>query len=142
MVWSSLEPDEKTVARLEANVRRASRREDFMSWASNALRITASVAALILFGVSVGWMGHDRYQGVPVVPHASPSSVANVADTGGGGSGVATKYNVYLYDHGKLASIQQFNTLEEAQQFKHDFEAAQSSPNGSDWSVVPATNKF
>src|SRR5579872_2987588 len=50
MVWSSLEPDETTVARLEAKIMHATRREDFMSWGGNALRICTSAAALILFG--------------------------------------------------------------------------------------------
>jgi len=143
MVWNSLEPEESTVARLEAKIMRATRREDLMSWGGNILRIAASAAALILFGFSVGWMGRDRYQGVPVVPHPSQNT-SQTASTGGlGVSPAALKYNVYVRDpNGKLVTVQQFDTLEQAQQFKRDMEAAQSSPGGTDWNVVPTVNKF
>jgi len=145
MVWKSLEPEESTVARLEAKIMRASRREDFISWAGNALRIGASAAALILFGISVGWMGKDRYGGTPVVSHSSQTDVQHVASSGlGAGATPATKYNVELRDRsGKLiAPIQQFDSLEDARQFAHDVQAGQSSPGGADWNVEPAVNKF
>src|SRR5580700_10342619 len=44
MVWSSLEPDDVSVARLGAKLMRATRREDIFDWANNALRIFASAA--------------------------------------------------------------------------------------------------
>ncbi len=142
MVWNSLEPAESTVARLEAKIMCATRREDLMSWGGNILRIAASAAALILFGFSVGWMGRDRYQGVPVISH-STQDVSKTASTGLGGSTAALKYNVYVRDpNGKLVTVQQFDSLEQAQQFKRDMEAAQSSPGGADWNVVPTINKF
>jgi carotenoid cleavage dioxygenase-like enzyme len=142
MVWNSLEPDESTVARLEAKIMRATRREDLMSWGSNILRIVASAAALILFGFTVGWMGRDRYSGVPVVAHPSQGESA-IATSNVGGSPASLKYNVEFFDrNGKLLNIQQFNSKEEAEQFKHDFDAAQASPGGSDWNVVPTINKF
>src|SRR5580704_1564090 len=93
MVWNSLEPEESTVARLEAKIMRATRREDFMSWGSNILRITASAAALILFGFTVGWMGRDRYPGVPVVAHPSQGESA-IATSNVGESPASLKYNV------------------------------------------------
>jgi anti-sigma-K factor RskA len=144
MAWKSLEPEESTVARLEAKIMRASRREDFMSWAGNALRIGASAAALILFGVSVGWMGKDRYGGAPVVSHSTPSDVPHTASSVLDGTTPAMKYNVELRDRsGKLlAPIQEFDTLEEARQFAHDVQAGQTSPGGADWNVEPAVNKF
>jgi hypothetical protein len=142
MVWNSLEPEESTVARLEAKIMRATRREDFLSWGGNILRITASAAALILFGFTVGWMGKDRYPGVPIVPHVSQNT-SQIAGTGLGAPTVATKYNVEVRDrNGKLLTVQQFDSLDEAKQFAHDVQAAQSSPNGTDWNVVPAVNKF
>jgi anti-sigma factor RsiW len=140
MVWNSLEPEESTVARLEAKIMRATRREDFMSWGGNILRIAASAAALILFGFSVGWMGRDRYSGVPVVSHSSQNT-SQMASTDI--APAAMKYNVYVRNpSGKLVTVEQFDSLEEAQQFKHDFEAAQSSPNGNDLNVVQTSNKF
>jgi hypothetical protein len=142
MVWNSLEPEESTVARLEAKIMRASRREDFMSWGGNILRICASAAALILFGFSVGWMGRDRYKGVPIVTHPSQDS-SQIAAAPLGGSPAGLKYNVYVRDpSGNIVTVQQFDSLEQAQQFKRDFDAARSSPNGSDWNVVPTINKF
>jgi anti-sigma factor RsiW len=144
MVWKSLEPEESTVARLEAKIMRASRREDFMSWAANALRIGASAAALILFGISVGWMGKDRYGGTPVVSHSSQSEVQHVASSPLGGATPAMKYNVEFRDRsGKLiAPIQQFDSLEDARQFAHDVQAGQTSASGADLNVEPAGNKF
>jgi len=143
MVWNSLEPEESTVARLEAKIMRATRREDIMSWGGNILRIAASAAALILFGFSVGWMGRDRYQGVPIVSHPSPDG-SQIHSADFGGSTATTKYNVEFFDGhtGKLLNIQQFDTKEEAEQFKRDFDAAQSSPNANDLNVVPTINKF
>jgi anti-sigma factor RsiW len=139
MVWSGLEPDDAAVARLEARVMRAARREDFMSWGSNILRITASAAALILFGFSVGWMGHDRYLGVQVHPSSGASQVSASSI---GASPI--KYDVEVRDnHGNLLiPIQRFDNLEDAEQFESDLKSAQSNPNATDWNVVPATNKF
>ena len=109
MVWNSLEPEESTVARLEAKIMRATRREDFLSWGGNILRIAASAAALILFGFSVGWMGRDRSSGVPIVSHPSQISPQMAIDRHR--STAALKYNVYVRDpNGKLVTVQQFDT--------------------------------
>jgi hypothetical protein len=79
---------------------------------------------------------------VTIVPHPSPNGSA-IATTDLGGSPASLKYNVEFFDrNGKLLNIQQFNSKEEAEQFKHDFDAAQASPAGSDWNVVPTINKF
>jgi anti-sigma factor RsiW len=143
MVWSSLEPDESTVARLQAKVMRATRREDFMSWGGNFLRIAASAAALILFGVTVGWMGRDRYHGMPVVSHPSQNE-SQMASSGLGAAPASGQFNVEVRDRSGnlLAPIQQFGSLQEAKQFAHDVQADQSSPTGTDWNVVPEINKF
>jgi hypothetical protein len=141
MVWKSLEPNEAAVVRLQASVMRASRRADIMGWASNALRIAASAAALILFGFSVGWLGRDRYTGVPVVQHPSMDQ-GHVATAGDGGVTPQIKYNVYVRDpSGKLLTIQQFDTEAEAQQFEHDLQSPQPQSTG-DNNIQPSVNKF
>jgi hypothetical protein len=85
-------------------------------------------------------MGRDRYSGVPVVSHSSQNT-SQMASTDI--APAAMKYNVYVRNpSGKLVTVEQFDSLEEAQQFKHDFEAAQSSPNGNDLNVVQTSNKF
>jgi anti-sigma factor RsiW len=143
MVWSSLEPDETTVARLEARIMRATRREDFMSWGGNALRILTSAAALILFGFTVGWLGKDRYNGVPVVSHPSSQNVPSVVQAGStGGSIAGPKFNVEIRDRtGKLVAVQQFDSEADARQFIHDIQTAQTS-SGGELNVVPTINKF
>jgi anti-sigma factor RsiW len=143
MVWSSLEPDDASVVRLEAKIMRATRRDDLMSWGSNALRILTSAAALILFGFTVGWLGRDRFtSGVSVVPHPS-ANTANFVTAGSGGEGGGSKIDVTIYDrNGKpIGPIQEFDSLDEAKQFVHDVQTPQASPGG-DLNVVPTINKF
>lgn len=141
MVWTAMEPDDAAVARLEARVMRASRREDLMSWGGNALRIITSAAALILFGFTVGWMGHNRYQGVQVVDHPSQNS-SQMASSGIDASSL--KYDVYVRDNNGnlLIPVQRFDNLKDAEQFESDLRSARTLPNGGDWTVAPATNKF
>ena len=44
MVWNSLEPDDSSIARLQAKLMRATRREDFTYWIGNAARIMLGYA--------------------------------------------------------------------------------------------------
>jgi hypothetical protein len=133
MVWNSLEPDDATLARLGARMARATRREDIMGWASNALRIVASAAALILFGFTVGWFGKDRMNGVPIIPAPSgynQPTPAGMVD-GGGATVEVTGSN------GKKVDIK-FNTYEEAEKFVHDVQSEQSAtPAGGDTNPAP-----
>ena len=146
MVWTSLEPNDVSVARLEAKLMRATRREDILGWANNALRILASAAALILFGFAVGWMGHDRYHGIPAPIASGPSSTTPVVASSplGGGGGASAKVAVQIHDpSGKVIAVKEFDTLEEAQQFVHDVQAAQAAtPNGNDLNGVPTLNRY
>jgi anti-sigma factor RsiW len=146
MVWRGLEPDEVSVARVEAEVMRASRREDIMGWVHNALRITASAAALILFGFSVGWMGHDRAHGITPLPSPnSGSSTINTASSplGGGGSASA-KVAVQIKDRtGKVIAVKEFDNMDEAQRFVRDVQAAQSAaPGGNEANGIPNQDRF
>jgi anti-sigma factor RsiW len=142
MVWNSLEPDDASVARLQAKLMRATRREDFMSWTSNALRIVASVAALILFGFTVGWLGRDRYNGVPTMI-SMPSNRPHVTADTGPQLPVASKYVVEVHDRsGKLVMDLQFDSKEEALQFERDLSAQSAAPSGVDSNTVPAMDKF
>ncbi|MGD0770773.1 MAG: hypothetical protein ABSB42_21535 [Tepidisphaeraceae bacterium] len=143
MVWNSLEPDDASVARLQAKLMRASRREDFMSWTGNALRIVASVAALILFGFTVGWLGRDRFNGAPSLANM-PSSAPHMATAGSGGIPLTSKIAVEVHDRsGKLVTVQEFDSMEDARRFVHDVQAAQSAaPSGGDSNLGPAMDKF
>ena len=143
MVWNSLEPDDSSVARLEAKLMRATRREDFMYWIGNAARIVASAAALILFGFTVGWLGRDRYNGVPIAN--MPTSGSHIAAAGSGPQlPLASKYAVEVHDRtGKLVTVQEFDSMEDARRFVHDIQAAQSAaPSGGDSNISPALDKF
>jgi hypothetical protein len=145
IVWSSLEPDDATVGRLQASLMRSTRREDILGWANNALRIAASAAALILFGFAVGWMGHGRMDGagIPVLPGpSSPGTSRTIADTLG--SSITPKYEVTFFDASKKpVAVMKFDTREEAERFIHDFQAAQSGAAGSnDTNTAPSGNRF
>jgi hypothetical protein len=145
MVWSSLEPDDASVARLEAKLMRATRREDILGWANNALRIVASAAALILFGFAVGWMGHGRMDGIPVIPNPnSPTSPALVP--AGFGSTSSQQYELVFRDAtGKPIAAMKFNSKEEAERFVHDLQSAQpgaSNPSTPNDAPSPSGNRF
>ncbi|MGD0139187.1 MAG: hypothetical protein ABSD28_09940 [Tepidisphaeraceae bacterium] len=144
MVWNSLEPDDSSIARLQAKLMRATRREDFTYWIGNAARIMASAAALILFGFTVGWLGRDRFNAVPNLANI-PSNGSHMAAAGSGPQlPLASKYAVEVHDRtGKLVTVQQFDSMEDAQRFVHDIQAAQSAaPSGGDSIISPAMDKF
>jgi anti-sigma factor RsiW len=141
MVWNSLEPDDSSVARLQAKLMRATRREDIMSWMSNALRIVGAAAALILFGFTVGWVGHNRYPGVPTI--SMPPTGSHVTASSGSPLPLTTKYAVEVHDRsGKLVVVLQFDSKEEAQQFVRDLSAQSAPPGGIDSISVPPLDKF
>ena len=142
MVWSSLEPDDVSVARLQAKLMRSTRREDIFDWANNALRIFASAAALILFGIAVGWMGHDRMHGVPVI--ANPmTTTSNQPVPAGFDTPTAPKYQLIFKDQaGKPAAVMNFNSKDEAERFLRDFQAQSATPNANDQNGVPTLNGF
>jgi anti-sigma factor RsiW len=140
-VWPALEPADTTVARLETSILRGARRHDLIAVVKRGLTIVTSVAACLLFGFTVGWLGRDRYVNSPngAVPAVS------VVETSAPGSmtPVPGKYIVNVMDGGHLVARQQFNSLEDAQQFTADLtrvEASQQDSNNSN--VVPAVAKF
>jgi hypothetical protein len=142
MVWSSLEPDDASVARLEAKLMRATRREDIFGWANNALRIFASAAALILFGIAVGWMGHDRVHGIPIIPNPNANNSAQTVSASTFGGGVKPGYQVIFRDPtGKPTAAMNFATRDEAERFIRDLEAGQSNAQSqNDQPGVPTLN--
>jgi hypothetical protein len=115
MIWKSLEPDDGAVARVEARVMRATRREDIMEWAFNGLRIVASAAALILFGFAVGWMGRDRMYATPVTSLSSnPTQVVSASNM----PMSSPQWQVEMRnENGKIVKVFTFGTEEEARQF-------------------------
>jgi anti-sigma factor RsiW len=148
MVWSSLEPDDSSIARLQAKLMRATRREDIMYWVGNAARIVASAAALILFGFTVGWLGRDHYNAVPnmagdisTVPSHRMAEAGNSLEVP-----VVHKAAVYLKftdSAGKVVAVGPFDSEDEANQFVRDYQAAHSAaPAGGDTNIVPPMDKF
>ena len=141
MVWNSLEPDDSSIARLQAKLMRATRRDDIMSWMGNALRIVGAAAALILFGFTVGWVGRVHYLGAPTMI-SMPSTGPHVT-TAGPQLPLTTKYAVEVHDRsGKLITVLQFDSKEEALQFERDLSAQSAPPSGVDSSTVPPMDKF
>jgi hypothetical protein len=143
MVWSSLEPDDTSVARLEAKLMRATRRDDIFDWANNALRIFASAAALILFGFAVGWMGHDRSHSLPIITNPVSQNTGQTVPASSFGAPATPKYEMIFRDAaGKPAAVMNFNSKEEAEHFVHDLQSQSAPQNANDQSGVPTLNGF
>ncbi|HEX4056642.1 MAG TPA: hypothetical protein VHX86_20470 [Tepidisphaeraceae bacterium] len=145
MVWTSLEPTDQHVARLEAGVMRATRREDLMDRLHWITRLVTTVAALVLFGFTVGWLGRERYIVSPNLATVNSSSPIHMAAVNGlpqmPPSG--TKITVLVDDGSGKPIPVQFDTMDEATRFLHDFRAPQSpAPAGADSPIVPAMDKF
>jgi hypothetical protein len=128
MAWNSLQPDDNSIARLQANIMRATRRDDIMGWAFNGLRIVASAAALILFGFTVGWLGRDRMYATPISNIASSGNQTVVPAAAGSMDITSTPWNVEMHDaNGKIVKIFTFKSEAEARQFIQEW-ASHSSP--------------
>jgi hypothetical protein len=143
MVWSTLDPGDHAVARVESRIMRASRREDLLDRWHYISRVVTTVAALILFGFTVGWLGRERYILAPntaSISQSSPNQAASLGPqmpTGG-------KVSVEVDDGtGKLVKLQ-FDTLDEANRFVRDFRTARSAapPDAGDTAAGPPMNKF
>ncbi|MGD0464258.1 MAG: hypothetical protein ABSB74_17380 [Tepidisphaeraceae bacterium] len=142
MVWSSLDPGDHAVARVEARVMRAARREDFLDRFHYISRIVTTVAALVLFGFTVGWLGRERYIVSPNTASVSSNPPIRVASSTGPQMPTGGKVLVQVDDGaGKLVNLQ-FDSLDEANRFVHDFRAARAAPDGGDSAIVPAMDKF
>ncbi len=137
MVWSALEPPEKVASRLEVKIVREAHRQAVMGTLRRLGTIGISLAACILFGFTVGWLGRERYS----VPHGN-DMVVNTSD---GQPSQAGGYVVNMRDNsGRDVALQHFNTLDEAQQFVKDLAQWQGSRQQSsqDPMVVPVSGKF
>jgi hypothetical protein len=139
MVWQSLEPNDGSVARIEALVMRAARRDDIMGWAFNGLRIVASVAALVLFGFFVGWVGRDRMYATPVTGLSSNTSQVVSA----GNMQMSPEWNVEMRNtEGKIVKVFTFKSEQDARQFLSDLANHSSPANPGDSSAGPNPDKF
>jgi anti-sigma factor RsiW len=143
MAWNSLEPDDRTMVRLEANIMRATRREDIMGWAFNGLRIVASAAALILFGFTVGWLGRDRMYATPISGMASGGSQQVVPASAGTMNMTSPQYNVEMLDgNGKIVKIFTAHSEAEAMQFLQELKSHSAMQNSGDASGGSGPDKF
>jgi anti-sigma factor RsiW len=144
MVWSGLDPGDHAVARVEARVMRASRREDLLDRWHYLSRIVTAVAALVLFGFTIGWLGRERYIVPPNTASVGSNAPIRVASSTGQQMPAGGKVSVEVDDGtGKLVNLQ-FDSLDEANRFVHDFRATRAAapPDGGDSAIVPAMDKF
>ncbi len=121
----------------------ASRREDLLDRWHYLSRIVTAVAALVLFGFTIGWLGRERYIVSPTTAIGSQFSPNHVASLGPQ-LPTGSKVSVEVDDGtGKLVNLQ-FDSLDEANRFIHDFRAARAAapPDGGDSAIVPAMDKF
>lgn len=143
MVWSSLEPTDHAVARLEAGIMRAARREDLMDRVHWITRMVTTVAALVLFGFTVGWLGRERYIVSPNLATVNSNSPIRMAAADGPQMPAGAKITVLVDDGSGKPIPVQFDSMDEATRFLHDFRAPQSpAPAGGDSPIVPAMDKF
>src|ERR1700722_6397648 len=140
MAWSTLDPDDHAVARVESRIMRASRREDLLDRFHYVSRIITTVAALILFGFTVGWLGRERYIAPQITASTAQNTPNRVASSLGTDMPSSGKVSVEVEDAtGKMVNLQ-FDTMDEANRFVHDFRASRASapPDGGDTATVPA----
>jgi hypothetical protein len=141
MVWTSLEPADEMLAELQRNILKNSRKQNVREIAGRRLRGFASVAAMLLFGFGIGWMGRDRFPGLGSSLMTTPSSTSVPASSLLGGSGV---WQVNIKDaSGKVIATQRFNTREEAMHFADDINKAEAShPTNYEMPLAPSGNQF
>jgi anti-sigma factor RsiW len=141
-IWPTLEPADSQIARLETSILRSARRQDVLQVLKRGLTIVTTVAACLLFGFTVGWLGRDRYvnspnatAGVPMAETTVPASMTTPA---------SGKYIVNVRDGGHLVAVQEFNSYDEAQHFAQTQALRQASQQESDDSsnIIPAVAKF
>jgi hypothetical protein len=140
-MWATMEPADSVVARCETSILRATRRYDLLVSIRRISSISTAVAACLLFGFTVGWMGRDRYLHAPV-SGTSPMAMVEQASQHSS-SPTANNSTVYIEDGGHLVAVQQFKSLEEARQFAEDINRVQANQQDTrDSAVVPAVAKF
>jgi anti-sigma factor RsiW len=135
IVYSSLEPADDILASLQRNILKSARKESLRATYNRYVRRFATIAACLLFGVSIGGnssmasagntlLGVAPVTSVPAAPHGK--FIVNIRD--GSGQVIAT---------------QQFNTYDEAKQFVDDYAKSQAGRSESHGSpVAPVGDKF
>jgi hypothetical protein len=148
MSWSSFEPDDGAVARLQQQVMRSARREDIFSTLRRFGSVASSVAAILLFGFTVGWMGRGNAMApnTALRPGVSSTPIADVQNTPGpdGKGTLATFYD----EKGNIVARRSFGSSDDEQQFIRDLITAQNPQQQNpqqgtrDAYMVPAGNRF
>jgi hypothetical protein len=149
-VWTSLEPAEHTAAQLEYSIVRGARRQEVFAMVSKGMGILTTVAACILMGFTIGWLGHDRYNpgtgAVPTDSHGNVGNVSNVSDVRvvSPNSNSAAPGIVDIRDSsGRVIAQQQFSSRDEAESFVRDFQNAQANRRDiSQPMITPTDVKF
>jgi anti-sigma factor RsiW len=153
IVYSSLEPADDILASLQRNILKSARKESLRATYNRYVRRFATIAACLLFGVSIGWWGNATY---PTFAHGwlTPGGNSSMASAGNTLLGVAPVTSVPAAPHGKfivnirdgsgqVIATQQFNTYDEAKQFVDDYAKSQAGRSESHGSpVAPVGDKF
>lgn len=143
LAWSTLEPDDQTVARLESRVMRSARREELFGNVNRIAKVLSTAAACILFGFTVGWLGRDRYTALQNLANINAATPMQLTSATSPHPTPGAKVPVYVYNgSGQLIATQQFDTVDEARQFVRDVQTAQASRPAGDGNVVPAMDHF
>jgi anti-sigma factor RsiW len=142
-VWSSLEPANGTVAKLNTSILRASRRHDIISTLYRGVSWISSVAALILFGFTVGWFGRNQYPAMPGSTQANSPIQMISHNTTAGNASIARgngKVVVEVRDGaGNLVARPEFDSQDDARQFANEMVQIQSNrQQNPEQGIVPA----
>jgi anti-sigma factor RsiW len=144
MAWSSLEPSDHSLARLESRMMRAARRSDLIERVQGVVRLVTTVAALVLFGFTVGWLGRERYIVTPNMASVGQNTPIRMAASNIPQMPAGGKIAVLVDDGSGKPITVQFDSMDEANRFLHDFRSPQlAAPSGgTDSPIVPAMDKF
>jgi anti-sigma factor RsiW len=142
-VWSSYDPTDQAVTLTEKRILQAAKRHDVIAVTSRRMRFLTTAAACMLIGVSIGWMGRDKYTGNTMTA-GNPSALQNASVAGNLGSSTSPgTFSVTMRDDtGHVVSFP-FKTLDEARQFADDLEKTQNNRQEiGNATVVQAMNRF
>jgi anti-sigma factor RsiW len=122
-LFKTLEPDDALADRVAEDVFAAVRRRAWNRRIIRLAKVAGAVAASIVIGFTVGWVGRGRGPQASVIaefPHPAKSEGHIVAHSPKPGDAAQT-YQVALTDEeGNIVAVQKFNRVEDARQFADD----------------------
>lgn len=143
-IWTQDEPTDPVVAKVNRKVVTSIRRMDWLETITRSLKFATAAAACIVFGFGVGWLGRANF--LPT-PHLGSPDIHTVQLPGASGvndNGHHT-YPVAIRDEaGRVIAVQQFDSLQDANDFANDltkWQAGRQQQPSRDVPVVPVSDE-